>query len=349
MIRTQLGGALLIVSVAGLWVASSEITQKFFYENSFSKPVFLSYLSQSLFSLFLLQEFVGSFSSRAEGSTQTLGQQADEAEIFGEKPSIGSARISVSNGDHSQLSSSGASQRQLFATNLRASTVVAPIWFLSNLLYNVSLTYTSVSSSSIISSLSCVFVLIFGTLLGVEGFHRYSVIAVALNLVGMGLVSWSDASSSGDRTVLGDVLSLTAASLYALQTVLIKKLFASQSERSVSRFLGYLGGFCLVLGWPLIVVCHVTKIERVQVPSSRIFLLILVNGFIGGVFSDYLWALAICYTSALAASLALSLTIPFSVLADVVLKHSTYSPIYLFGALLVISGFVLANIEVPNN
>lgn len=345
-----MGGALLLVGVAALWVASSEVTQRIFFENSFSKPVLFSYLSQSLFALLLLQKFFGRCNDDDGNPARTSaesGVETGNAEVKGPTDSNTVLRAAVE-GRLSVPDPPSAGQQCRFSATLRNSFVVAPIWFFSNLLYNLSLTFTSVASSSIISSLSCVFVLIFGALLGVEGFHRYRFLAVVLNMIGMCCVSFSDVTSSGNRTMLGDALSLTAAVLYAFQTVLIKKLLGSQGERRVSQFLGYLGALCLVFGWPLVLLCHITEIESVEVPSSRTLSLVFMNGLIGGVFSDYLWALAICYTSALAASLALSLTIPFSVLADGILRHSSYSPLYLFGAVLVVIGFILANIDVPS-
>jgi solute carrier family 35 protein F5 len=47
----------------------------------------------------------------------------------------------------------------------------------------------------------------------------------------------------------------------------------------------------------------------------------VVNGLIGTVLSELLWLLGCFYTSSLVATLAISLTIPLTMLADVLVKE----------------------------
>jgi solute carrier family 35 protein F5 len=53
-------------------------------------------------------------------------------------------------------------------------------------------------------------------------------------------------------------------------------------------------------------------------PDSETFLFLLLNGFLGSMVSDVLWALAVVMTSPFAASVGLSLTIPLGWIADFV-------------------------------
>ncbi len=51
------------------------------------------------------------------------------------------------------------------------------------------------------------------------------------------------------------------------------------------------------------------------------WLAMVVNGLIGTVLSELLWLLGCFYTSSLVATLAISLTIPLTMLADVLVKE----------------------------
>jgi solute carrier family 35 protein F5 len=346
MAYTHLYGILLLIAVAVLWVASSELIQIVFREDSFSKPVLYSYLSQSLFVLLFLIPPCKFGAGQLQNATETV---VERDFVFRKSVEPGTRDFETASqnlGNQLSLRQGLAERlRSCIGETLQSSWKIAPFWFMSNCLYNLSLTYTSVASSSIISSLSCVFVLIFGSLLKVERFGRLHILAVVLNVGGLCLVSASDASSAGTRTALGDALAFLGAILYAFQTVLIKRQFALQHELKVSRFLGSLGGICLAFGWPIVLICHFCRVESIDFPPRRTLWLMLTNALVGGVLSNYLWALAICYASALAASLALSLTIPFSVLADAILRRTKYGSMYLLGASLVLVGFLMANLR----
>ncbi len=59
--------------------------------------------------------------------------------------------------------------------------------------------------------------------------------------------------------------------------------------------------------------------------------------------SELLWLWGCFYTSSVVATMAISLTIPLSVLADVVWKHRTFAPLFFVGAVpMFCSFFVVA-------
>lgn len=72
---------------------------------------------------------------------------------------------------------------------------------------------------------------------------------------------------------------------------------------------------------------------------------IFLNGFCDNVLSDYLWARAVVLTSPTVATLGMSITIPLAIISDVCLGKSTFSPMSLIGAILVITGFTLVNVD----
>lgn len=91
---------------------------------------------------------------------------------------------------------------------------------------NAALQYTSVSSTTIMSSMSGFFTLGLGALFGVEKFDIKRLIAVVLSVTGVVLVSRSDRQSGeaeqAGRPLLGDFLALISAGLYAGYVLLMK-------------------------------------------------------------------------------------------------------------------------------
>ncbi|KAL5985670.1 hypothetical protein ACLOJK_027656 [Asimina triloba] len=59
---------------------------------------------------------------------------------------------------------------------------------------------------------------------------------------------------------------------------------------------------------------------------------VLANGFFGSVLSDYIWALCVVWTTPLVATLGMSLTIPLSMVADMMIHGRHYSAVYMLGS-----------------
>lgn len=75
-------------------------------------------------------------------------------------------------------------------------------------------------------------------------------------------------------------------------------------------------------------------------PSRRVWVLLTVKALAGSVLSDYFWARSVVLTSPLVATLALSLTVPLSAVADVALRGLSFDAAHLGGMALVLAGFV---------
>lgn len=115
-------GAFLLLIVALIWTAASFLVQYIQHDLGFARPLFITYVSNGLFSILLLLEYW-----RAQlGKTQTLS--------FLSRPDDGS-----------------------WKQEARAAAKIAVIWFAAQGAYNWSLNGTTVSVSTILSSTSCVF------------------------------------------------------------------------------------------------------------------------------------------------------------------------------------------------
>ncbi|KAJ9452023.1 putative vacuolar membrane protein [Diplonema papillatum] len=152
----------------------------------------------------------------------------------------------------------------------------------------------------------------------------------------------SNATSDGEEERFqGSLLALLSACCYAVYTVHIRR--AVPEEVIIPMLFGYVGLIVLVGGLPVLAALHAFGWETFEVPPGRVLLLLAINSAIGTNLSDVLWAKAVVLTSPLVATLALSLTIPFGLISDVIMSDVSYNLPYTCGALMILSGFVLVN------
>ena len=292
-------GVACITSVAAIWVGAGELAQFLFTTLSFSEPIFLTYVNVSEFAVLLP---LAAFRER-------------------------------------QVGSSLASPPSDWRGAARAAILVCPLWFFAQGSYNMSLVSTSVSSSTALSSTSCVFTFLLTLCFYRRGGSWLTALGVACTLAGALLVGVGDdsgAASAADPSWRGDALALVSAAAYAAYSLAIKVCVPEEEAAaaaagggkpsiSIAVFFGWLGLFTSLLLSPLVGILHATGVEDLSGVLSRpqlpaIIALVLLKGLFDNVLSDLLWARAIQLTSPTLASVGLSLTIPMAVCSDLAIR-----------------------------
>jgi len=302
-------GTLLILLIVVIWVSSSFLIQDLF-SRDWQRPFFLTYFNTASFTLFLLPLGIKGLAEVLHGFG---GGVVEESVVSVKKTAL-------------------------------LSLVFCPVWFLANYMQNASLVSTSVSSSTILSSTSGLFTLILGTLLRVERFNLVKLLAVLFTLIGVIIVSADDKGST-KSSIIGDVCAILGALFYGAYSVLLKQKVPDENIVPPTLFLGFVGLWNLLFLWPIFFLLAWLGVEELEPIPREAWAKLVVNALVGTVLSDYLWVLAVLFTTPTIVTVGLSLTIPLAVLGDVFFKHMNPTALHIFGGSLVVSGFLGVNIS----
>ncbi|MCO5555177.1 hypothetical protein L7F22_008720 [Adiantum nelumboides] len=377
-------GLLLIGTVVLIWVTSAEVTQSIF--TAYRHPFVLTYLGVSLMVIYLpvavAKDWIYARLTRRFSTRQKIADTP--IEIISLKNSVVPVSPSKTNGvslrgadldlqhsifvddntEHTTelgVDKSKATKKSVVLSPrdlAKHSFCIAPLWFLNEYLSNAALAYTSVASTTILSSTSGLFTLFFGALLGQDSLNVSKVVAVFVSITGVFMTTlgstWAadepqvSSAQATEHSITGDILGLLSAVSYGLFTVLLKKFAGKEGEGAdVQKVFGYIGLFTLVALWWLVWPLTALNLEPTfSVPTSlKIDEVVIANGFVGSFLSDYFWALSVVWTTPLVATLGMSLTIPLAMVADIFIHGRYFSAIYVLGSVQVFAGFVIANLS----
>eukprot|EP00164_Ancoracysta_twista_P004267 GFYU01005751.1.p1 GENE.GFYU01005751.1~~GFYU01005751.1.p1 ORF type:complete len:558 (-),score=126.96 GFYU01005751.1:132-1805(-) len=255
-----------------------------------------------------------------------------------------------SNGDGGGKGDEKEKEMMPYQEVAKLALIFCPFWFLANTLYNSSLALTSVTSNTLLSTTSGLFTLLGSVLFLKDDMTGFKMLAVILSFSGVALISTSDEDvHNGKDTILGDLLALSSAIAYAMYILVLKAMVKDEERLRMTMFFGFVGLFNMLLFWPCLFMYHYTDLETFELPSLQLTWVLTLQALVGTVLSDYLWARAVLLTSPLAATIALSLTIPLAMVADTVMGKTEPTWPYIIGSIGIFAGFLLANIGGADN
>lgn len=243
----------------------------------------------------------------------------------------------------------------------RFSLAFCLLWFVANYFAMACLQYTTVASTTILTSTSSIWTLILGAFTGTEKFTWKKLCGVLASLAGIALISQVDLKS-GDKTkrainefpdktayelAIGDALALLSAVIYGFYTIILKKTTISAQPKSIHMptFFGFVGLFNLIILFPVFPILHFSGLETFALPPTRhIWTILLINSS-SSLISDICWAYAMVFTSPLVVTVGLSLTIPLSLVGEMIIQARFESWIYWVGAMIVVGSFVFVERE----
>jgi len=254
-----------------------------------------------------------------------------------------------------------------FEYHAKAALVVSPIWTLAQLAFDYSLLMTTVTANSMLSSSSAVFTFMVSVYLGLDRFTWMKVGAVAAYVCGTALVTLADREPRGvnfdaateadaannalgeniESPMLGNLLALIAAGLYALYTAVMKLYLKDDERTDMTLFFALMGIFnFLGMGAVILILRAFGGLPGLFFAlTPRYFWLACSKAFFDNVLSDYLWARAVLLTSPTVASIGLSLQIPLAASVEVVIgkpawaAHARNAALMASGTFFVLAGF----------
>lgn len=236
---------------------------------------------------------------------------------------------------------------------------------MSNILFNWSLLLTSMSAVTVISSLSTVFALLFARFLLNTPVNATTLISIHLSVIGCILVTTSSTADSvppdwfptttdvltdADSDsyivhVIGCILALVSAAMSALSTVLFRRLSITHQDLHLAIF-GTTGVICFFLFLFINLFVQIEPYQFRPDTSGFVWRVLILNGLVSSVLGYKLYMKALSRLSPVTVNVLNSLTIPLAVIVDYWRGEiHTVTPVFLFGALLVLLSTVFVPVE----
>ncbi|KAI1335228.1 hypothetical protein F5Y15DRAFT_398565 [Xylariaceae sp. FL0016] len=373
MARRTLGITLLLVTVF-LWTASNFLASYIFSDHTYDKPFFLVYVNSSIFAISMIPISI-KYIKENGGLAQVKSIALHEYQTWREESRGGSRlkstaeeedptageRLLVDDEDSFEavgLPRPGPEPQLSLRETARLSLEFAIIWFLGNYFASACLEYTSVGSVTILTSTSSVWTLVFCAVMRIEPFSVRKLVGVLASLAGIIMISLVDLSGDGNdedrgnfphksqaQIAIGDAMAFFSAVVYGVYVVVMKVRVGNEERVNMPLFFGLVGVFNILFLWPLFPILHYTGIEPFEwPPTGKIWSIIILNS-VSSFISDMSWAYAMLLTTPLVVTVGLSLTIPLSLIGEMI-QYAQYSSfVYWIGAGIVLLSFIFINRE----
>jgi drug/metabolite transporter (DMT)-like permease len=229
--------------------------------------------------------------------------------------------------------------RRAFPSFWQVSTL-GFLWLLGQLLYLMSLMYASVSTTTAISGTATAFAYLFSIILLGYSFRLLSAAGVLISVAGITLTAIFKAESDVNNnqavheTVLGIILSIVAAVNSGIFTCLFKKWVNNDQDSGI--VFGCFGFVGIVVGIPIIAICHFSGLQAFEVPDWKSAMLILADAFLCSVVCNYFFSKTFVFLAPVIVQVGLTLTIPVTfIITALILQTHSYPPWSIVGVVLI--------------
>lgn len=236
---------------------------------------------------------------------------------------------------------SGADQTplQFVLDNKLKVLILGSLWLCGQVVYMMSLLYTSMGTNTAVSSSSSAFSFIFSILILGYAFRWLSGLGVALTISGVVLTALfpaevSESNTTITETVEGIIMAVCAAACFGLFSCLFKKWIVKDSYGSV--VFGSFGVVSFMIGVPFIVIVHFAGLQAFKLPDAITWLVITADAILCCFVNNVCLSRAFIYLTPVVVLVGLTMTTPLSMFADaVIFSHHTYSTLNIVGITLI--------------
>ena len=229
------------------------------------------------------------------------------------------------------------------------------IWLSAQVVYVMSLLYSSMGKNTAVSSSSSAFSFVFSILILGYQFRILSAIGVLGTIGGVVMTSLfrpdeiPDPSSTGDDfqivdSAQGYIMAVSAAVCFGLFSCLFKKWIKEDKYGGV--VFGTFGLISLTIGIPLVIICHFTGLQAVVAPCWQAALLITSDAILCCFVNNFCLSRAFIHLTPVVVLVGLSMTTPLSIFVDVViLGKRAYSALNIVGICLIILAVLIVGYD----
>jgi len=332
-------GLFYILLQCVVWIFASITTQLLYNEHEIHSPFLMTYTGVCLLAFLLPIKILTDRAGWTEDLPSLFETDSFDAELANARnyQDIWET-VSTRSKTLSQVDKGWNHKKHFFA-----ALHIAPAMFMADIFFNKGLQHTSVASTTVLVSTSCVFVFLYAVALRLEAFHMMKLAGVLLGVAGTAMTTLGDASNedTGDMVLWGDLCAIVASALYAAYTVQVRILCPQDEELySMQLLLGYVGVICTItfLPFALYTLWHV----YISWPALGI---LFVKGTLDFVVTDYLLFKSVILTNPTVASVGLGLTIPLAYIADYIMgKNAAFTVLSAMGPATVALGFLIVNL-----
>ena len=220
--------------------------------------------------------------------------------------------------------------------------VLGSLWLCGQVVYVMSLMYTSMGTNTAVSSSSSAFSFIFSMLILGYAFRWLSGLGVPVTIAGVVLTALFRADGPSDpaesapivETVEGILMAVSAAGCFGLFSCLFKKWIVNDQYGGI--VFGSFGLVAFAVGLPFIVIAHFSGLQTFVVPDWKVWLIVTGDAIMCCFVNNVCLSRAFIYLTPVTVLVGLTITVPLSVFADaVIFANHSYSAANIVGISLI--------------